>query len=94
MNLKKICIDLYRFCACLFIPLISFLQFEIVNFANTSLITFFGLGMHFFIFRESEFDERWEEVSESIESNGLYDLSLDEISFGARTAWRNVARSQ
>jgi nitric oxide synthase oxygenase domain/subunit len=47
-----------------------------------------------FIFRESKFDERWEEVSESIESNGFYDLSLDEISFGARTAWRNVARSQ
>ena len=44
------------------------------------------------ISRESAFDERWLEVSENININGFYELTLDELIFGARTAWRNAAR--
>lgn len=43
-------------------------------------------------FRDHVFDERWAQVSENINSKGFYDLTLDELIFGARTAWRNAAR--
>jgi len=42
--------------------------------------------------RESEFDKRWEKVCNQINIQGYYELELDEIIFGARTAWRNTAR--
>ena len=31
-------------------------------------------------------------MSQQINSQGFYDLNLDELIFGARTAWRNAAR--
>lgn len=31
-------------------------------------------------------------MTEAIESKGFYDFTLDELVFGAQTAWRNVAR--
>ena len=43
-------------------------------------------------YRDYNFDERWSEVSQQINSQGFYDLNLDELIFGARTAWRNAAR--
>lgn len=43
-------------------------------------------------FRDHYFDERWAQVSESINAKGFYELTLDELIFGARSAWRNAAR--
>ena len=36
--------------------------------------------------------KRMEEVMSSIESTGSYDLTLDELTFGAKTGWRNAPR--
>lgn len=36
--------------------------------------------------------ERLKEVEESINSTGSYELTETELSFGARTAWRNASR--
>ena len=35
---------------------------------------------------------RWSEVSAAIEKSGTYELSLAELTFGAKTAWRNAPR--
>ena len=42
--------------------------------------------------REKDFEERWETVSAAIRKNGIYDLTADELYFGAQTAWRNAPR--
>lgn len=38
------------------------------------------------------FDERWLEVENSLLSRGFYVHTLDEITYGARLAWRNSNR--
>ncbi len=38
------------------------------------------------------FDARWAAVSASIEANGTYTHTYEELAFGARLAWRNSAR--
>jgi len=38
------------------------------------------------------FTERWNEVSESIQKTGTYEHTLDELTYGARLAWRNSTR--
>ena len=46
-----------------------------------------------FVFqREKDFDARWAKVSEEISEEGHYELTEDELIFGARTAWRNAPR--
>ncbi|MGV2829624.1 nitric oxide synthase oxygenase [Myxosarcina sp. GI1(2024)] len=35
---------------------------------------------------------RWQEVNQSIETTGTYEHTLDELTFGARLAWRNSSR--
>lgn len=35
---------------------------------------------------------RWQEVNELIEANGTYEHTLDELTYGARLAWRNSSR--
>ena len=42
--------------------------------------------------RQVEFEARWAEVSAEIETKGSYELTVDELTFGVRTAWRNNAR--
>ena len=39
-----------------------------------------------------EFEARWAQVSTEIEAKGSYELTVEELTFGARTAWRNSAR--
>ncbi|XP_074641396.1 nitric oxide synthase, salivary gland-like [Tubulanus polymorphus] len=36
--------------------------------------------------------KRWREVSKSIEETGTYELTHSELTFGAKTAWRNAPR--
>nr|QCX35683.1 Nitric Oxide Synthase 1b [Octopus bimaculoides] len=36
--------------------------------------------------------KRWQEVMQSIEKTGTYDLTKTELTFGAKTAWRNAPR--
>jgi len=38
------------------------------------------------------FEERWAEVKQSIEETGSYQHTADELSYGARLAWRNSTR--
>ena len=45
-----------------------------------------------YFFREIDFDERWIKVSDSINAQGSYNLTYEELIFGARTAWRNAGR--
>lgn len=35
---------------------------------------------------------RWQEVNQLIEANGTYEHTLDELTYGARLAWRNSSR--
>lgn len=35
---------------------------------------------------------RMEEIRSSIEATGFYDLTFEELQFGAKTAWRNAPR--
>ena len=42
--------------------------------------------------RENDFDAHWSEISEEIKENGTYQLTEDELTFGAKTSWRNAAR--
>ena len=39
-----------------------------------------------------EHSARLEEVLQSIEETGTYELTLQELEFGAKTAWRNAPR--
>ena len=36
--------------------------------------------------------QRWAEVEKAIEKKGTYELTTSELTFGAKTAWRNAAR--
>ena len=38
------------------------------------------------------FEERWAEVADSIKRTGTYQHTLDELTYGARLAWRNSTR--
>nr|AAS93626.1 nitric oxide synthase a [Sepia officinalis] len=38
------------------------------------------------------YHKRWQEVMQSIEKTGLYELNKSELTFGAKTAWRNAPR--
>ena len=53
----------------------------------SSIINFYVINI-----REKDFEKRWEMVSAAIRKNGIYELSADELYFGARTAWRNAPR--
>ena len=37
-------------------------------------------------------EQRWNHVSSEIQSTGTYNLTLDELTFGAKLAWRNAPR--
>ena len=39
-----------------------------------------------------DFDQRWYEISEELGNKRKYDLTFDELQFGATTAWRNAPR--
>ena len=41
---------------------------------------------------DDEYEARLDEVTRSIEATGTYDVSYEELVFGAQTAWRNSAR--
>ncbi len=46
-----------------------------------------------YIYRnEADYEKRWNVVMQQIIENGHYDLTSDELKFGARTAWRNAPR--
>ncbi|ROT84715.1 nitric oxide synthase [Penaeus vannamei] len=49
---------------------------------------------HFPSFRydSAEHKGRWQEVSRSVAKRGTYDLTFDELVFGAKLAWRNAPR--
>ncbi|XP_060064662.1 nitric oxide synthase 1-like [Ylistrum balloti] len=38
------------------------------------------------------YQKRWQEVESSIEKRGTYELTTNELTYGAKTAWRNEAR--
>ena len=42
--------------------------------------------------RSEEHSARLDEVLNSIEETGSYELTLQELEFGAKTAWRNAPR--
>ncbi|KAK3607684.1 hypothetical protein CHS0354_010673 [Potamilus streckersoni] len=37
-------------------------------------------------------EKRWADILNAIENTGTYDLTVDELIFGAKTAWRNAPR--
>ncbi|KAK3612602.1 hypothetical protein CHS0354_042110 [Potamilus streckersoni] len=41
---------------------------------------------------KADHQKRWEGVLTSIKKTGTYELTIDELTFGAKTAWRNAPR--
>lgn len=57
-------------------------------------VQFNGFGSHVFVLRSNTtaHQQRWTEVEAAIEKKGTYELTSSELTFGAKTGWRNAAR--
>ncbi|XP_071099648.1 nitric oxide synthase 1-like [Haliotis cracherodii] len=53
------------------------------------------IGQYYASLKSSDTEDhtiRWAEVEDAISTSGTYDLTLEELTFGVKTAWRNAPR--